>query len=159
MINYRVSYGAAYQWLFSKASVLHHLASLAGRLYVANVFFSAGLVKIRDWETTIFLFEEEYQVPLLSPVLGAYLGTFGELFFPILLLIGLGTRFAAAGLFVVNVVAVLSLAEIAPAAYYLHVIWGLVLGHLVIYGGGWFSADAYLKIECPKLIRRQTALY
>ncbi|MCW5626330.1 MAG: DoxX family protein, partial [Burkholderiales bacterium] len=76
------------------ASVL----DLGIRLYVAQVFFLAGLTKIRDWETTLFLFEDEYHVPLLSPPIAAALGTFGELVFPVLLAVGLGSRFAAAGL-------------------------------------------------------------
>ncbi|MDX1486963.1 MAG: hypothetical protein R3268_02090, partial [Acidiferrobacterales bacterium] len=39
---------------------------LGTRLWVANVFFKSGLVKIQSLETTKFLFEYEYQVPLLS---------------------------------------------------------------------------------------------
>ena len=72
---------------------LHSLVSISARLYIAQVFFLAGLTKIKDWDTTLFLFEEEYQVPFLSYELAAYLGTFGELVFPILLAIGLATRF------------------------------------------------------------------
>ncbi|WP_439135197.1 DoxX family protein [Pseudomaricurvus sp.] len=124
---------------------LHHLVSLLSRLYIAKVFFSAGLVKLRDWDTTLFLFEEEYQVPVLPYDFAAYLGTFGELVFPILLAIGLGSRFSALALSVVNIVAVISLSEIAPAALYLHVIWGILLGHIVIYGGGILSLDHGIK--------------
>ena len=58
------------------------IALLLGRLYVAWVFFKAGLTKIDDWGTTLFLFEEEYSVPLLSPEFAAFLATFGELVFP-----------------------------------------------------------------------------
>lgn len=130
---------------------LHHIASLAARLYVANVFFSAGLLKIRDWETTQFLFAEEYQVPLLSPELAAWMGTAGELALPVLLVLGLGARFAAVGLSIVNAVAVVSLSEIAPAALYLHGIWALLLAQITIYGSGLISADAYLRVECVDL--------
>ncbi|MCB1998902.1 MAG: hypothetical protein KDG57_24000, partial [Rhodoferax sp.] len=48
---------------------LQPLAQLAARLYLAQVFFLAGLTKLGDWETTLLLFENEYQVPLLSPML------------------------------------------------------------------------------------------
>lgn len=134
--------------LYEKLSVsitwFHHPASLAARLYVANVFFSAGLTKIQDWDTTLFLFAEEYQVPLLPYELAAFAGTFGELLFPILLIAGLGTRFTALALSVVNAVAVISLDEIAPAALYLHYIWGLLLAVLIVYGGGALSADRWL---------------
>lgn len=120
---------------------LHSVGTLIARIYIAQVFFMAGLTKVASWETTLFLFEEEYQVPLLAPELAAVLGTFGELCFPILLFLGLATRFSALGLFVVNIVAVISLESIAPAALYLHVIWGILLLQLTIYGGGMFTLD------------------
>lgn len=121
---------------------LQPLAQLAARLYVAQAFFLSGLTKIRDWETTLALFEDEYRVPLLSPPVAAFAGTAGELVLPVLLAIGLAGRFAAAGLSVVNVVAVLSLAEIAPAALAQHHLWGALLAALVLWGPGRWSADA-----------------
>lgn len=134
-----------YQKAASGLSRLHSAAALAARIYIAQVFFSAGLTKIQDWDTTLFLFEEEYQVPFLSFELAAYLGTIGELVLPVLLFSGLLTRFSALGLSVVNIVAVVSLIEIAPAALYLHVVWGLLLAQTVIYGGGLFSLDRLVK--------------
>lgn len=124
---------------------LHSAVSLLARLYIAKIFFFAGLTKIQDWETTLFLFEEEYAVPLLSPELAAFLGTFGELVFPILLVAGLFTRYSAIALSIVNIVAVISLEDIAPAALYLHVIWGVLLAQLVVYGGGRLSLDTLIK--------------
>lgn len=124
---------------------LHSAVALVARMYIAKIFFFAGLTKIQDWETTLFLFEEEYAVPLLSPELAAFLGTFGELVFPILLLAGLFTRYSAIALSIVNIVAVISLEEIAPAALYLHVIWGVLLAQLAVYGGGLLSLDTLIK--------------
>lgn len=125
------------------ASVL----DLGIRLYVAQVFFLAGLTKIRDWETTLFLFEDEYHVPLLSPPIAAALGTFGELVFPVLLAVGLGSRFAAAGLGVVNVMAVVSywhvLSEAEPALAQ-HVYWAVLLLVILLHGPGKLSLDALL---------------
>ncbi len=119
----------------------HSLASLVARVYIAQVFFSSGLTKIQDWDTTLFLFEEEYQVPLLHFELAAILGTLGELVLPVLLFFGLLTRFSAFGLFIVNVVAVISLVEIAPAALYLHYLWGILLAQIFIYGSGSVALD------------------
>lgn len=48
------------------------LLLLALRLFIASVFFKAGLTKIEDWDTTLFLFTEEYSVPLLPPALAAF---------------------------------------------------------------------------------------
>ena len=117
------------------------LAALAARIYLAQVFFLSGLTKIRDWETTLLLFTEEYKVPLLSPQLAAISGTAGELVLPVLLLLGLAGRFSALGLSVVNVVAVVSLAEIAPAALQQHITWGVLLAGLALYGVGKWSID------------------
>lgn len=119
-------------------------ALLAARLYVANAFFSSGLTKLRDWDTTLALFADEYHVPLLPTELAAVLGTGGELVLPVLLALGLAGRFAAAGLFVVNLVAVISLAEIAPAALQQHQFWGSLLLGLLLWGPGRWSADAVI---------------
>ncbi len=116
-------------------------AALVARAYLAQVFFLSGLTKIRDWETTLLLFTEEYKVPLLSPEVAAVMGTAGELVLPVLLLFGLAGRFAALGLGVVNVMAVLSLSEIAPAALQQHITWGVLLAALALYGVGKWSVD------------------
>lgn len=73
---------------------------------------------------------------------GSSLG--GELMLPVLLVLGLGGRFAALGLSVMNVVAVISLSEIAPAALLQHTTWGVLLATLAIFGAGKWSADAVL---------------
>ncbi len=131
--------------LFTQAlDALQPLAALLARLYVAQVFFLSGLTKLRDWETTVALFTDEYKVPLLSPPLAAAMGTLGELALPVLLVVGLGGRLPALGLFVVNAVAVISLSEIAPAALQQHVFWGSLLAGLAIYGVGPWSLDRWV---------------
>lgn len=125
-------------------------ALLAARLYVAQVFFLSGLTKIRDWEITLALFSDEYQVPLLPPEVAAVAGTAGELVLPVLLAVGLAGRFGAMGLFVLNIVAVLSLAEIAEPALQLHVFWGSLLAGLMLWGPGKWSVDHLL---APSFLR------
>lgn len=124
---------------------LQPLAQLAARAYVAHAFFLSGLTKLRDWDITLALFTDEYHVPLLPPELAALMGTAGELLLPVLLVLGLGGRVAAAGLSVVNIVAVLSLSDIAPAALQQHVFWGSLLLALLLWGPGRWSADALLR--------------
>ncbi|MDT7524014.1 DoxX family protein [Rhodoferax sp. TBRC 17198] len=119
-------------------------AALLARLYVAYVFFSSGLTKLRDWETTLALFMDEYHVPLLHPNVAAWLGTAGELVLPVLLVFGLAGRFAALGLSVVNVVAVWSLSEIAAAALQQHITWGVLLAALALYSCGAWSVDRWI---------------
>ena len=130
--------------LASHLHVLQPLAALFARLYVAQVFFLAGLTKLRDWETTLFLFTDEYKVPLLPPAVAAVLGTGGELVLPVLLALGLCGRLGALGLSVVNLVAVVSLSEIAPAALQQHILWGALLAGVAIYGPGPWSLDRFL---------------
>lgn len=120
---------------------LQPVAALAARIYVGQAFFLSGLTKIRDWDTTIALFTDEYKVPLLPPALAALMGTTGELLLPVLLVLGLGGRFAALGLFVVNAVAVVSLQEIAPAALQQHVFWGSLLAGIAIFGPGAWALE------------------
>ena len=137
--------------LVSLLDRLQPLAALLARLYVAHVFFFAGLTKLHDWSVTLALFMDEYKVPWLSPGVAAVMATAGELVLPLLLALGLGGRFAALGLSVMNVVAVLSLAEVAPAALQQHVFWGALLAALAIYGPGPWSVDRWVY---PRVQRR-----
>ena len=149
----------AWLWTLSERGVagleaLQPAALLLARLYLADVFFRAGLTKLADWDTTLALFADEYRVPLLDPQLAAWLGTAAELVLPVLLVLGLGGRFAAAGLFVLNAVAVLSLMEIAPAAFQQHLFWGSLLALLLLWGPGRWSLD---RVAAPWLRRRLLA--
>jgi putative oxidoreductase len=92
----------------------------------------------------VALFTDEYKVPLLSPSVAAFLGTAGELVLPVMLVLGLCGRFAALGLFVVNVVAVIALTDIPVPAFQQHVFWGWMLAMLAIIGVGQWSADCWL---------------
>lgn len=132
----------AHQWLLRCLNALQHPAALWARLYVGQAFILSGLTKLRDWDTTLYLFQEEYHVPLLPPHLAAIMGTVGETVLPVLLVLGLGSRIGALGLSVVNVMAVLSLSEIAPAALLQHVLWGALLAALAIHGYGAWTLDA-----------------
>ena len=121
------------------------LVSLALRLGIAMIFFQSGLTKISSWETTLALFDGEYQVPLLSPVLAAWLATGAELIFPVLLVAGLLTRFSALALFVLNAVAVLSYPDISEAGVKEHQYWGILLAVLIAYGGGRLALDRLIQ--------------
>ena len=134
--------------LTALADKLQPLALLALRLYVSQVFFRSGLVKISDWGATLALFRDEYKVPLLPPELAAVTGAFGELVFPVLIVLGLCGRFGAAGLFVVNAMAVISYPQLfgfdCPAGLNAHVYWGSILLALSVFGPGRLSLDALI---------------
>ena len=132
------------RWIAWSLSQVQSLALLAARLYVAQVFMLSGLTKIRDWSVTLALFQDEYHVPFLPPEIAAYMGTAGELGLSSLFILGLGSRFAACGLTVINIVAALSLDEIAPAALAGHQLWGVLIATVLLWGGGRWSVDALL---------------
>jgi len=144
---------SSYRQFANQVSLLEPIALLIARFYVGWIFFASGLTKLRDWDSTLFLFEEEYQVPLLPYELAAYLGTAAELILPVLLVIGLASRLSALGLFFVNIVAVISFSDIGAAAYMEHVLWGALLVQVVIFSGGFFTVDRFVigKITQQKL--------
>lgn len=124
-----------------------HALDLAIRVYMASVFFRSGLVKIGNWNGTLYLFANEYHVPVLPPEAAAWLGTFGELAFPPLLALGLAARFSALALSFVNLVAVVSFWHVLSqneAALMSHFYWGLLLLVTVCHGPGTLSLDHWI---------------
>jgi putative oxidoreductase len=131
---------------------LRPIFALSVRLYVSWVFLKSGWLKISSWDVTLSLFQDEYHVPLLPPALAAVVGTAGELFFPILLILGLAGRISALGLFAVNAMAVISYAHVLfaegfEAAIGQHYLWGFMLLGLAIYGPGSISADRLIAVR------------
>jgi putative oxidoreductase len=123
--------------------------ALATRWYVSWQFLKSGLLKIASWETTVALFEDEYRVPVLSPLLAAVAGTAGELLFPALLMVGLYGRLSALGLSAVNLLAVVAYAHVLlgegfEAALGQHYLWGFMLATLAVYGPGRWSIDGLI---------------
>lgn len=125
-------------WGGVEEQVLNRLAPVAdlvARLYIAKIFWSSGWNKITDWDTTLYLFRDEYHVPLLPPDVAAWLATGGELALSVMLVVGLFTRFSAFGLFVLNIVAVVSYYDAlkdSPVAIQDHLAWGIILSLLMV---------------------------
>jgi putative oxidoreductase len=136
------------------------VVDLALRLWVADAFFRAGLVKIADMDSTIDLFTNTYHVPLLPPALAAYLGTGVELIVPWFLAFGLFGRLTALFMFVYNLICVISFPDLWPDGFWAglfgtafkdHKIWGLMLLVTFVYGPGKLSLDYLLLKLFPKL--------
>jgi putative oxidoreductase len=130
------------------ASSLAPLLDLGIRLHVAWIFFKSGLLKAGNWSGTLYLFSNEYRVPVLPPEAAAWLGTFGELAFPPLLALGLLARFAALSVSLINVVAVVSFWHVLgenPAALQAHLYWGILLLVTLLHGPGSLSLDHWLR--------------
>jgi putative oxidoreductase len=117
------------------------------RCYVARVFWLSGQTKIQSWESTLMLFEYEYAVPILPFDVAAYAATSVELVAPVMLVLGLGSRFGALSLFALNYVATISYPDINIAGIKDHLLWGTMLAFSFFHGPGKLSVD--------HLIRRQ----
>ncbi len=114
------------------------LLALPLRLAVSTVFWNSGRTKIADWGATLSLFEDEYKVPLLSPNVAAHLAASIELSMPVLLMLGLMTRPAAAIL-----LGMTTFIEVFvyPQAWPTHIQWGAMLLVLLARGPGKLSID------------------
>lgn len=134
------------------------LILLLGRFSIAAVFWKSGQTKIEGlaidlitgefqlgWprlaESALFLFENEYRLPLLPPMLAALLAALAEHVFPVLLLFGLATRLSALALLGMTVTIQLF---VYPDAYPTHGVWATVLLVLIVRGAGPYSADHWL---------------
>ena len=106
------------------------------RLWMAQIFWESGLVKVQSWQTTLFLFEYEYQIPILGPVTAAYLGTAAELACPVLLAFGIGARFAAVPLFVMTCFIQFTYLDKME-----HFYWMMLFAQIALRGGGHLSLD------------------
>lgn len=112
------------------------------RLWVATIFYKSGRTKVDEGylelsETTVFLFEEEYQVPFLSPETAGQLAIYGETFLPLLLIFGLASRFAAAGLLVMTAV----IQYVYPNLWADHIVWAAALVGILMVGPGKIALD------------------
>ena len=119
--------------------------ALVARFGVAGVFWRSARTKVDGFtitENTVFLFEEEYRVPLLPPETAALLATIGEHVFPIMLVVGLGARLGAFGL--LGMTAVIQL-FVYPLSWPDHLLWTSALLLILSYGPGKFSLDHLIR--------------
>lgn len=121
------------------------LISLLARIGIGAVFLRSGLLKLGGWSNgnTLFLFQDEYRLPLIPPELAAPLAMGMELSMPLFLFIGLATRFAALALLGMTLEIEIF---VYPGAFDTHAVWAVALVFLIKYGAGSFSADYVLKV-------------
>lgn len=121
------------------------LLLLVARVGIASVFFLSGRTKVEGWltlrDSTFELFRSEYALPWIPPELAAYLAAWSEHLFPLLLVLGLCTRPAAAALLAMTAVIEIF---VYPEAWPTHLGWAGLLLPLVAQGGGAWSLDAWL---------------
>lgn len=118
------------------------LLLLVARVAIAAVFFLSGRTKVTGFlelkPSTYTLFRSEYALPLIPPDWAAHLATYAEHLFPLLLVLGLLTRPAAAALLGMTLVIEVF---VYHAAWPVHLTWAGLLLPLLAYGGGAWSLD------------------
>lgn len=125
-----------------RCAISDDLLALACRLSIAGVFWLSGRTKVEGWftltDTTFLLFRQDYALPLIPPAWAAYLATSAEHLLPILLVLGLFTRFAAAG--VLAMTAVIQ-CFVYPSGWPTHLSWAAPMLVLLGRGAGRWSLD------------------
>jgi putative oxidoreductase len=128
------------------------IASLALRFGLATPFFKSGLTKWDGFltlsDTPLILFENEFKLHVFGkvfdypfPLLAAWGSSIAEIVLPILLVIGLGTRFAAFALLVMTALIQLTI----PDGWPIHITWAAMAAGLIVLGAGRLSLDSVLR--------------
>jgi putative oxidoreductase len=136
----------------------HSLVALLARFSIAAVFWNSGQTKVTGlvlnfvsgefaigWphlsDSALALFQDEYRLPFISPAVAAPMAAFAEHFFPVLLLLGLGTRLSALALLGMTLVIQVF---VYPGAYATHGTWAALLLYLISRGPGLASVDHWI---------------
>ena len=144
------------RWCITRFECIPYgLIALLGRFSIAAIFWKSGQTKIQGFavdivagefqpgvprlaDSAVFLFQQEYRLPVLTPELAVLLAAVAEHVFPALILLGLATRFSALALLVMTATIQLL---VYPAAYPTHGVWATVLLLLMAKGPGGVSLD------------------
>ena len=126
-------------------AIPHSFIALLSRLVIATVFWRSGQTKVDGFhvsDAAVYLFREEYKLPLIDPVWAANLAALAEHLFPVLLVIGLASRLSALGLMGVTLIIQIF---VYPDSYIDHGLWAIALLVIIARGPGVFSLDHLIK--------------
>lgn len=136
--------------LFDRAAALVEqvpmsLLTLGARIFPAAIFWQSGQTKVNGWQlsdSAVFLFQEEYRLPLVDPAVAAHVAAFAEHFFPLLLVLGFASRFSALAL--LGMTAVIQ-TFVYPSAWPTHGVWAVCFLLVIIHGPGVVSLDYFVR--------------
>lgn len=123
------------------------LIALIARVPIAAVFWRSGQTKVDGWnifqvnDSAVLLFENEFQLPILNPVFAAHITAIAEHVFPVLLVLGLATRYSALALLVMTAVIQIF---VYPDAWPTHGTWAACFLILIARGPGEVSLDHWI---------------
>jgi putative oxidoreductase len=115
--------------------------ALAARVFPAAVFWQSGQTKVSGFglsDSAVYLFHEEYRLPLIDPTVAAYAAAAAEHVFPVLLALGLASRFASLALLSMTLVIQIF---VYPNAWPTHGVWAACFLLVVARGPGVLSLD------------------
>ena len=135
------------------------IVQLVLRVALAVPFWRSGILKwdgfLKLSDTAVTLFRDEFMLHLPGgpyhypvPTVMAFLSGCGEILFPVLLLLGLGTRFAALGLLVMTAIVELTV----PDGWPVHITWAAMALGIMAYGPGRFSLDHWLVCRADRCL-------
>jgi NADH dehydrogenase/putative oxidoreductase len=110
------------------------------RLWLAQVFFVSGVLKLTSWQTALDLARNEYPVSWMSPVAAAYTGVSIEVVGSVLLAAGFMTRYAAVPMLILSLVI-----QFAYLPFDSQLFWALLFGWYAVSGAGPISIDRLLR--------------
>ncbi|MEP6884485.1 MAG: NAD(P)/FAD-dependent oxidoreductase [Gammaproteobacteria bacterium] len=113
---------------------------LGVRVWLAQIFFVSGVIKVTHWQTALNLAANEYPVPWMHPVTAAYTGVAIELIGPALLALGLLTRYAAIPMLILSLVI-----QVDYLPFDNQLFWMAFFGWYVVHGAGPISMDNLLR--------------
>jgi len=139
---------------WARALLPDSLLLLVARFGIAAIFFLSGRTKVTGFlditDSAYYLFETDYKLPFIPPHIAAHLATYSEHLFPVLLVLGLGTRFAALALLGMTTVIEVF---VYPDAWPTHLSWAGLLLPLIAQGGGKLSLDYLIGQRTAKASR------
>ncbi|TVP73579.1 MAG: DoxX family protein [Rhodobacteraceae bacterium] len=128
----------------------HDLVQIAARVFPAVVFWQSARTKVEGFsikDSTYFLFEHVYALPLIPPAPATVLATVAEHVLPVLLVLGLFARLSALGLLIMTAVIQVF---VFPGAWVTHGLWAAALLVTFAQGPGRLSLDYWLRLDTPK---------
>jgi putative oxidoreductase len=123
------------------------LVALAARIFPAMVFWQSARTKVEGFsikDSTYFLFENLYALPVIPPAWAAVIATVAEHVLPVLLILGLASRVSALGLLIMTAVIQIF---VFPAAWVTHGLWAAALLMVLAHGPGRLSLDHLLGLD------------
>jgi putative oxidoreductase len=135
-----------------QAMAVPSLVQLVMRVALAVPFWRSGMLKWHGFlklsDTAVTLFTDEFRLHLPggpyhypAPAVMAFLSGCGEIMFPVLLVLGFATRFAALGLLLMTFIVELTV----PDGWPVHITWAAMALGIMAWGPGRFSIDHWLR--------------